>query len=89
MDNDAVFDAIEKAIHSEAIAIYGPQAQIQVHIDRPSGKPRLIVNGKPVDEKELGTVLGQFSAQKAKQILVGKIRNDEEPRRNTEENEHG
>ena len=77
IDKEIVFEGIEQAIISAARKHYGEEEPLEIKIDRVSGHPTLLHEGKAVDSDHLGEILGRISAQTAKQVMIQKIREAE------------
>lgn len=77
IDQEIVIEGIEQAIVSAARKHYGEERDIQATLDRTSGQPTVICDGKEIDADELGIILGRISAQTAKQVMIQKIREAE------------
>ena len=76
IDAEIVFEGIEQAILSAARKHFSEEEQLEVRIDRESGEPALICDGRMLDPELLGDLLGRISAQTAKQ-MIQKIREAE------------
>jgi transcription termination/antitermination protein NusA len=74
---EIVFEGIEQAIVSAARKHFGEESPLEVHIDRDSGEPSVIVDAKPLEKDEIGDLLGRIAAQTAKQVIIQKIREAE------------
>jgi transcription termination/antitermination protein NusA len=77
IDKEIVFEGIEQAIVSAARKHFGEESPLEVHIDRESGEPSVIVDTKPLEKDEIGDLLGRIAAQTAKQVIIQKIREAE------------
>jgi N utilization substance protein A len=77
IDKEIVFEGIEQAIISAARKHFGEESPLEVHIDRESGEPSVIVDAKPLEKDEIGDLLGRIAAQTAKQVIIQKIREAE------------
>ncbi len=77
IDSDVVFEGIEQAILSAARKHFSEEEQLEVRIDRETGEPALICDGRMLDPELLGDLLGRISAQTAKQVMIQKIREAE------------
>ncbi|MGE3314632.1 MAG: transcription termination factor NusA [Planctomycetaceae bacterium] len=77
IDKEIVFEGIEQAILSAARKHFGEESDIQVDIDRESGKPTVRVNNEDLLPDEIGDLLGRIAAQTAKQVMIQKIREAE------------
>jgi N utilization substance protein A len=77
IDKEIVFEGIEQAIISAARKHFGEESPLEVHIDRESGEPSVIVNNAPLEKDEIGDLLGRIAAQTAKQVIIQKIREAE------------
>jgi N utilization substance protein A len=77
IDKEIVFEGIEQAIVSAARKHFGEESPLEVHIDRESGEPSVIVDAKPLEKDEIGDLLGRIAAQTAKQVIIQKIREAE------------
>ncbi len=75
--SDIVFEGIEQAILSAARKHFSEEEQLEVRIDRETGEPALICDGRMLDPELLGDLLGRISAQTAKQVMIQKIREAE------------
>ena len=75
--SDVVFEGIEQAILSAARKHFSEEEQLEVRIDRETGEPALICDGRMLDPELLGDLLGRISAQTAKQVMIQKIREAE------------
>lgn len=74
---DIVFEGIEQAILSAAKKHFGEEENLEIRIDRESGQPTLLRDGKQIDNDSLGEILGRISAQTAKQVMIQRIREAE------------
>jgi N utilization substance protein A len=74
VNKEIVFQAIEAALVSAAKGYYGDEAEIEFNIDRQSGNIEGRHNGAPLDA---GETIGRIGAQKAKQVIIQKIREAE------------
>jgi N utilization substance protein A len=72
-----VFEGIEQAILSAARKHFSEEEQLEVRIDRETGEPALICDGRALEPELLGDLLGRISAQTAKQVMIQKIREAE------------
>ena len=70
---EIIFQGIEAAVASATKKHFGSEAEIDVHIDRESGKLSAFENDTPIDPEELGRI----AAQSAKQMMIQKIREAE------------
>src|SRR5262245_14356957 len=77
IDKEIVFEGIEQAILSAARKHFGEESEVQINIDRESGKPSVKVNGEDLLPDEIGDLLGRIAAQTAKQVMIQKIREAE------------
>ncbi len=77
IDSDVVFEGIEQAILSAARKHFSEDEQLEVRIDRATGEPSLICDGRALEPELLGDLLGRISAQTAKQVMIQKIREAE------------
>ena len=77
IDADVVFEGIEQAILSAARKHFSEEEQLEVRIDRETGEPSLICEGRALEPELLGDLLGRISAQTAKQVMIQKIREAE------------
>lgn len=77
IDKEIVFSGIEQAILSAAKKHFGEDFQVDVHIDRESGEPSVLCDGKEIEKDVLGDILGRIAAQTAKQVMIQKIREAE------------
>lgn len=77
IDKEIVFEGIEQAILSAARKHFGEESDVQVDIDRESGKPTVRVNNEDLLPDEIGDLLGRIAAQTAKQVMIQKIREAE------------
>jgi N utilization substance protein A len=77
IDKEIVFEGIEQAIVSAARKHFGEESPLEVHIDRESGEPSVIVDNAPLEKDEIGDLLGRIAAQTAKQVIIQKIREAE------------
>ena len=77
IDAEIVFEGIEQAILSAARKHFSEEEQLEVRIDRETGEPALICDGRMLDPELLGDLLGRISAQTAKQVMIQKIREAE------------
>ena len=50
IDKEIVFEGIEQAIISAARKHFGEESPLEVHIDRESGEPSVIVNNAPLEK---------------------------------------
>ncbi|MFM7058469.1 MAG: transcription termination factor NusA [Planctomycetota bacterium] len=74
---DVVFEGIEQAILSAARKHFSEEEKLEVRIDRQSGEPALICDGRALEAELLGDLLGRISAQTAKQVMIQKMREAE------------
>ncbi|MBW3596572.1 MAG: transcription termination factor NusA [Planctomycetes bacterium] len=74
IDPEIVFTAIEAALVSAAKGYYGEEDDIDFQIDRESGVVTGHRNGEPLDAEE---TIGRIGAQRAKQVIIQKIREAE------------
>ena len=72
-----VFEGIEQAILSAARKHFSEEEELEVRIDRETGEPALICEGRALEPELLGDLLGRISAQTAKQVMIQKIREAE------------
>ncbi len=77
IDSEIVFEGIEQAILSAARKHFSEEENIEVRIDRKTGEPELICDGRMLEPELLGDLLGRISAQTAKQVMIQKIREAE------------
>ena len=77
IDSDVVFEGIEQAILSAARKHFSEEEELEVRIDRETGEPALICEGRALEPELLGDLLGRISAQTAKQVMIQKIREAE------------
>ena len=70
---DVLFEAIESALASAAKKHYPEAEEIQVAIDRETGKANTTADGEPKDPPDFGRI----AAQTAKQVIIQKIREAE------------
>ncbi len=77
IDKEIVFEGIEQAIVSAARKHFGEESPLEVHIDRESGEPSVVVDNTPLEKDEIGDLLGRIAAQTAKQVIIQKIREAE------------
>lgn len=77
IDSEIVFEGIEQAILSAARKHFSEEENVEVQIDRKSGEPALICDGRMLEPELLGDLLGRISAQTAKQVMIQKIREAE------------
>jgi N utilization substance protein A len=73
IDKESVFESIESSIASAARKHYGQEDDVEIRVDRSSGKVTGFLNGKPIKPKDLGRI----AAQTAKQVMIQKIREAE------------
>ncbi|MFP6614310.1 MAG: transcription termination factor NusA [Pirellulales bacterium] len=71
---EIVFEAIEQAIVSAVMKLYGEENEVVVAIDRESGAISGTHNGEALDPED---VIGRIGAQTAKQVIIQKIREAE------------
>ena len=74
---DVVFEGIEQAILSAARKHFSEEEKLEVRIDRETGEPALICDGRALESELLGDLLGRISAQTAKQVMIQKMREAE------------
>ncbi len=74
IDKEIVFQAIEAALVSAAMGYFGEDAQIEFVIDRENGEIAGTHDGEVIDAAEL---IGRVGAQRAKQVIIQKIREAE------------
>jgi N utilization substance protein A len=74
IDPEIVFTAIEAALVSAAKGYYGEEDEIDFQIDRKSGVVSGNHNGEALDAEE---TIGRIGAQRAKQVIIQKIREAE------------
>ncbi len=77
IDSEIVFEGIEQAILSAARKHFSEEEHVEVQIDRKTGEPALICDGRMLEPELLGDLLGRISAQTAKQVMIQKIREAE------------
>jgi N utilization substance protein A len=77
IDSEIVFEGIEQAILSAARKHFSEEENVEVQIDRKTGEPALICDGRMLEPELLGDLLGRISAQTAKQVMIQKIREAE------------
>jgi N utilization substance protein A len=77
IDKEIVFEGIEQAILSAAKKHFGEDIPLEIQIDRVTGNPTLLKEGKVLEPDLLGEILGRISAQTAKQVMIQKIREAE------------
>lgn len=77
IDSEIVFEGIEQAILSAARKHFSEEEKVEVQIDRKTGEPALICDGRMLEPELLGDLLGRISAQTAKQVMIQKIREAE------------
>ena len=77
IDSEIVFEGIEQAILSAARKHFSEDENVEVQIDRRTGEPALICDGRMLEPELLGDLLGRISAQTAKQVMIQKIREAE------------
>ncbi len=77
IDIEIVFEGIEQAILSAARKHFSEDENVEVQIDRKSGEPALVCDGRMLEPELLGDLLGRISAQTAKQVMIQKIREAE------------
>lgn len=73
IDSEVVFSGIEAAIITAAKKHYGEEEEIDVRIDRDTGRIVASHNGELIDME----TLGRIAAQSAKQIVIQKVREAE------------
>lgn len=73
IDSELVFEAIEAALETAMVRVYGETAEVSVSIARESGVVTAIVDGEPLDQE----IIGRIGAQTAKQIMIQKLREAE------------
>src|SRR5690606_2184870 len=56
---------------------FGEEDDVTVEIDRGTGEPVVLCNGKTMPTDEIGHILGRIPAQTAKQVMIQKIREAE------------
>ncbi|MFP6667180.1 MAG: transcription termination factor NusA [Pirellulales bacterium] len=74
IEQEIVFEAIEQAIVSAVMKLYGEENEVVVAIDRESGAISGTHNGEALDPED---VIGRIGAQTAKQVIIQKIREAE------------
>src|SRR5690606_28856539 len=74
IDPEIVFTAIEAALVSAAKGYYGEEDEIAFQIDRKTGVVTGRRNGEPLVAEE---AIGRIGAQRAKQVIIQKIREAE------------
>jgi N utilization substance protein A len=72
VDKEVVFEAIEQGLLTAARKRFGEDAVIEAHVDRRSGEPNCLVDGKPVVFE-----FGRIAAQTARQVMGQRIREAE------------
>ncbi len=70
---EILFEGIESALATAAKKHFPEAEEIQVAIDRDTGKTRTMADGNPVDPPDFGRI----AAQTAKQVIIQKIREAE------------
>jgi N utilization substance protein A len=74
IDRESIFTDLEEAMVSAVRKHFGdPEGDIEVHIDRNSGKFTVVKEDEEIDIR----CLGRIPAQTAKQVMIQKIRADE------------
>jgi N utilization substance protein A len=73
IDSEFVFQAIESALVTAFKKLFGETADIQVSIARANGVISAVVDGKALDQEEIGRI----GAQTAKQVIIQKVREAE------------
>ena len=73
IDRETLFQAVEASIFTAATKKYGEEENLQVRIDRKSGK----VQAFDEEGNTLPLDLGRIAAQTAKQVIMQKIREEE------------
>jgi len=73
IEKEAVFADLEQAMISAIRKAYGQAEDVEVSIDRLSGDISALLNGQPIEMRELGRI----AAQTAKQVMIQKIREAE------------
>ncbi|MEM6688268.1 MAG: transcription termination factor NusA [Planctomycetota bacterium] len=73
IDKDLVFAAIESALQTAAKRQYGEEADIQVTLDRETGRASASLNGEALGEDQIGRI----GAQTAKQVIIQKVKEAE------------
>jgi len=74
IDRESIFVDLEEAMVSAVRKHFGdPDSDIEVHIDRQTGKVTAFRNNAPIDIRRLGRI----PAQTAKQVMIQKIKADE------------
>ena len=73
IDSELVFQAIEAALETAFARVFGEEAVIEVSITRDNGVIAASVNGKLLDQEEIGRI----GAQTAKQVIIQKVREAE------------
>jgi len=74
---DVVFEGIEQAILSAARKHFSEEEKLEVRINRQTGEPALMCDGRALEAELLGDLLGRISAQTAKQVMIQKMREAE------------
>ena len=72
IDKELVFVAIESAFQTAAKRQYGEEADIQVSLERDSGRINAILDGEPLSD-----LIGRIGAQTAKQVIIQKVKEAE------------
>ena len=72
IDKELVFIAIESAFQTAAKRQYGEEADIQVTLERDSGRINAILDGEPLSD-----LIGRIGAQTAKQVIIQKVKEAE------------
>jgi transcription termination/antitermination protein NusA len=73
IDSEFVFQAIESALQTAFKRLFGEEAEVEVSITRQNGVISAVVNGKALDQEEIGRI----GAQTAKQVIIQKVREAE------------
>lgn len=73
IDSEFVFQAIESALVTAFKKLFGETADIQISITRSNGVISAVVDGKTLDQEEIGRI----GAQTAKQVIIQKVREAE------------
>ncbi len=73
IDSEFVFQAIEAALLTAFKKLFGETAEIEVSIARNNGVISATVDGKALDQEEIGRI----GAQTAKQVIIQKVREAE------------
>ncbi len=73
IDSEFVFQAIEAALLTAFKKLFGETSEIQISIARSNGVISATVDGKALDQEEIGRI----GAQTAKQVIIQKVREAE------------